>query len=198
MLHLLTRLRCLIPYMCASCNKVCASSIELDRKSHFTHTRELQQADIFDDLKVVQSHFTHTRELQRQRLARVNVKRDVSFHTHARVATGHIKVEVQPTYVSFHTHARVATNYFLVAGTPINVSFHTHARVATSHCNSSFGNVIVSFHTHARVATACPVCAYSVNASLISHTRASCNGRNCANFTAPLFSFLSHLLTHFV
>ena len=33
--------------------------------------------------------------------------------------------------------------------------------------------------------------------SLISHTRASCNGRNYANFTAPLFSFCricSHIL----
>ena len=95
--------------MCASCNKVCASSIELDRKSHFTHTRELQQADIFDDLKVVQSHFTHTRELQRQRLARVNVKRDVSFHTHARVATMIVNYIQAHQPVSFHTHARVAT-----------------------------------------------------------------------------------------
>ena len=48
---------------------------------------------------------------------------------------------------------------------------------------------IVSFHICARVATLWLLCILRATASLIPYMCAGCNGRNCANFTAPLFNF---------
>ena len=91
--------------------------------------------------------------------------------------------ELQPVFCCICSHA-------------CGVSFHTHARVATVFDNKVISSYASHF-THTRELQHASTPRYVGSRSLISHTRASCNGRNYANFTAPLFSFC-RICSHFL